>query len=33
MVADAYYTSPIGMNDLGFMGNGAMSDSACRRKR
>src|SRR5262245_44919659 len=26
MVADAYYTSPIGMKELGFMGNGAMSE-------
>ena len=25
MVADAYYTSPIGMKDLGYMGNSAMS--------
>ena len=25
MVADAYYTSPIGMKDLGYMGNTAMS--------
>jgi hypothetical protein len=25
MVADAYYTSPTGMKDLGYMGNGAMS--------
>jgi hypothetical protein len=25
MVADAYYTSPIGMKDLGYMGNGAMA--------
>src|SRR5215212_7388473 len=25
MVADAYYSSPIGYKDLGFMGNGAMS--------
>jgi Gluconate 2-dehydrogenase subunit 3 len=25
MVADAYYTSPIGMKELGYMGNGAMS--------
>jgi len=26
MVADAYYTSPIGMKDLGFMGNSAMTE-------
>ncbi len=26
MVADAYYTSPIGMKELGYMGNGAMSE-------
>jgi gluconate 2-dehydrogenase gamma chain len=26
MVADAYYTSPIGMKELGFMGNGAMAE-------
>jgi len=25
VVVDAYYTSPVGMADLGFMGNGAMS--------
>jgi gluconate 2-dehydrogenase gamma chain len=25
MVADAYYTSPIGIKDLGYMGNGAMA--------
>jgi hypothetical protein len=25
MVADAYYTSPIGYKDLGYMGNSAMS--------
>lgn len=25
MVADAYYTSPIGMKELGYMGNGAMA--------
>jgi gluconate 2-dehydrogenase gamma chain len=25
MVADAYYTSPIGMKDLGYMGNGAVA--------
>ena len=25
LVADAYYTSPIGMKDLGYMGNSAMS--------
>ena len=25
MVADAYYTSPIGMKDVGYMGNSAMS--------
>jgi hypothetical protein len=25
MVADAYYTSPIGMKDLGYMGNSAMT--------
>jgi gluconate 2-dehydrogenase gamma chain len=26
MVVDAYYTSPIGMKDLGYMGNGAMAE-------
>jgi hypothetical protein len=26
MVADAYYTSPIGMKELGFMGNSAMTE-------
>jgi hypothetical protein len=26
MVADAYYTSPIGMKDLGYMGNGAVAE-------
>ncbi len=26
MVADAYYTSPIGFKDLGYMGNSAMSE-------
>jgi gluconate 2-dehydrogenase gamma chain len=26
MVADAYYTSPIGMKELGYMGNGAMAE-------
>jgi len=26
MVADAYYTSPIGMKDLGYVGNAAMSE-------
>jgi hypothetical protein len=26
MVVDAYYTSKAGMDDLGFMGNGAMSE-------
>ena len=26
MTADAYYTSPIGMKDLGYMGNGAMAE-------
>ena len=26
MVADAYYTSPIGIKDIGFMGNGAMAE-------
>ena len=26
MVADAYYTSPIGMRELGFMGNSAMTE-------
>jgi hypothetical protein len=25
MVVDAYYTSPIGIKDLGYMGNSAMS--------
>ena len=25
MVVDAYYTSPVGVKDIGFMGNGAMS--------
>ena len=25
MVADAYYTSPIGIKDLGYMGNTALS--------
>jgi hypothetical protein len=25
MVADAYYTSPIGMKELGYMGNGAVA--------
>jgi len=25
MVVDAYYTSPVGVKDLGYMGNGAMS--------
>jgi hypothetical protein len=26
MVADAYYTSPIGYKELGFMGNGAVAE-------
>jgi gluconate 2-dehydrogenase gamma chain len=26
MVADAYYTTPIGYKELGFMGNGAMTE-------
>ena len=26
MVADAYYTSPIGMKELGYMGNGAVAE-------
>ena len=26
MVVDAFYTSKVGMDDLGFMGNGAMSE-------
>jgi hypothetical protein len=26
MVVDAYYTSPVGVKDLGYMGNGAMSE-------
>lgn len=26
MVMDAYYTSPVGFKDLGFMGNGAMAE-------
>ena len=26
MVVDAYYTSPVGVKDVGFMGNGAMSE-------
>jgi hypothetical protein len=26
MVSDAYYTSPIGIKDLGFMGNTAVSE-------
>ena len=25
MVADAYYTSPIGFKEVGYMGNGALS--------
>ena len=25
MVVDAYYTSPVGVKDLGYMGNGAVS--------
>jgi hypothetical protein len=26
MVVDAYYTSPVGVKDLGYMGNAAMSE-------
>ncbi len=26
MVVDAYYTSPVGVKDIGFMGNGAMAE-------
>jgi gluconate 2-dehydrogenase gamma chain len=32
MVADAYYTSPIGMKDLGYMGNSAMSQFTVPRE-
>lgn len=28
LVTDAYYTSPVGIKDLGYMGNGAMSEFA-----
>lgn len=32
MVADAYYTSPIGIEDLGYMGNSAMSQFSVPRE-
>ncbi len=32
MVVDAYYTSPIGMKDLGYMGNSAMSQFSVPRE-